>query len=383
MKTLVLLGGPMGVGKTATAQQLQKLLAPCVWLEGDWCWRMEPFDPSPANRELVLENIGFLLRNFLQSPSWGTVLFSWVLHEQGIFDRLRRELAGLEYAWRPFSLVCSPQALRQRLEGDIRAGRRTPDVVARSLERLPCYQKLPVPQVDTTHLTPAQAAREVFRLLWGPGGAGEPGPAEKAPGPGGLFRRAGLSGSPRPPEQPEHLPGGLGRGEVGGIHLGDRQLLVTGQALQAAGDHIRRAPARPDIPLQPLAQGLGAAHQAERPPGVLQPRQLPAQPVKDPLLVEHPGEEHRPPAGALQEIAQQKADVFQHQLPVGGAGVEGLHPPAPVPLQPDAGGQQLLQLLGGGGLAHPHGSAQQHQRLHGCWGSSCSPRPKGPRTCAR
>ena len=104
MKTLVLLGGPMGVGKTATAQQLQKLLAPCVWLEGDWCWRMEPFDPSPANRELVLENIGFLLRNFLQSHSWGTVLFSWVLHEQGIFDRLRRELAGLEYAWRPFSL---------------------------------------------------------------------------------------------------------------------------------------------------------------------------------------------------------------------------------------------------------------------------------------
>ncbi len=191
MKTLVLLGGPMGVGKTATAQQLQKLLAPCVWLEGDWCWRMEPFDPSPANRELVLENIGFLLRNFLQSPSWGTVLFSWVLHEQGIFDRLRRELAGLEYAWRPFSLVCSPQALRQRLEGDIRAGRRTPDVVARSLERLPCYQKLPVPQVDTTHLTPAQAAREVFRLLWGPGGTGEPGPAEKAPGPGGLFAAAG------------------------------------------------------------------------------------------------------------------------------------------------------------------------------------------------
>lgn len=191
MKTLVLLGGPMGVGKTATARRLQKLLAPCVWLEGDWCWQMEPFDPSPANREMVLQNIQFLLRAFLQNPSWEYVLFSWVLHEQGILDRLREDLAGLEFAWRPFSLVCSPQALYQRLEGDIQEGRRTPDVVARSLERLPCYQKLEVPRVDTTHLTPDQAAQEVFRLLQGYGETGGPGPAEKAPGPGGLFAAAG------------------------------------------------------------------------------------------------------------------------------------------------------------------------------------------------
>ncbi len=43
MKTLYLVGGTMGVGKTTTCKALQRLLPNSVFLDGDWCWNMRPF----------------------------------------------------------------------------------------------------------------------------------------------------------------------------------------------------------------------------------------------------------------------------------------------------------------------------------------------------
>ncbi|WP_277820723.1 hypothetical protein [Dubosiella muris] len=38
MKTLWLIGGPMGIGKTTVGQALKKKLDRAVFLDGDWCW---------------------------------------------------------------------------------------------------------------------------------------------------------------------------------------------------------------------------------------------------------------------------------------------------------------------------------------------------------
>ena len=38
MKTLYLIGGTMGVGKTTVCQLLKKKLPKNVFLDGDWCW---------------------------------------------------------------------------------------------------------------------------------------------------------------------------------------------------------------------------------------------------------------------------------------------------------------------------------------------------------
>ena len=43
MKTLYFIGGPMGVGKTAACKILKTMLDKCVFLDGDWCWDMHPF----------------------------------------------------------------------------------------------------------------------------------------------------------------------------------------------------------------------------------------------------------------------------------------------------------------------------------------------------
>ena len=38
MKTLYMIGGTMGVGKTTVCQQLKQDLQNSVFIDGDWCW---------------------------------------------------------------------------------------------------------------------------------------------------------------------------------------------------------------------------------------------------------------------------------------------------------------------------------------------------------
>lgn len=164
MKTLWIIGGTMGVGKTTVCQILKRRLPDSVFLDGDWCWDADPFQVTAETKEMVLQNIAFLLNNFLHCSAYENVLFGWVLHEQSIWDDLLRRLDVANCRVVPVALVCSADALSARLQRDIDAGRRTPDVIPRSTARLPLYQNLRASLLETTGLTAAQAAEAVIAL---------------------------------------------------------------------------------------------------------------------------------------------------------------------------------------------------------------------------
>ena len=57
LKTLYIIGGTMGVGKTTTCQHLKKILPESVFLDGDWCWDSHPFQVTEETRHMVMDNI--------------------------------------------------------------------------------------------------------------------------------------------------------------------------------------------------------------------------------------------------------------------------------------------------------------------------------------
>ena len=79
-KQLILVGGAMGVGKSAVCRELLRQLTPGVWLDGDWCWNMNPFVVSEENKRMVLSNITHLLRAYLNNSSYRYVLFLSLIH---------------------------------------------------------------------------------------------------------------------------------------------------------------------------------------------------------------------------------------------------------------------------------------------------------------
>ena len=164
MKHLYLIGGAMGVGKTTVCQALKKTLDNCVFLDGDWCWDMHPFQVTEETKAMALDNICHVLNNFLRCSAYETILFCWVLHRQSILDHILDRLDTADCRVVPVSLVCDEDELRRRLQKDIDSGLRTGDVMERSLARLPCYRTLNTVKIDVTGRTAEETAEAILAL---------------------------------------------------------------------------------------------------------------------------------------------------------------------------------------------------------------------------
>ena len=163
MKKLYLIGGAMGVGKTTVCKRLRDRLPNCVFLDGDWCWDMHPFQVTEATKAMVMDNICHLLNNFLRCPAYDSVVFCWVMHEQSILDDILSRLEG-PFDLRAVSLICREECLIERLRADVRAGIREADVIERSRARLKMYDALNTIKLDVSDLSPEEAARRLAAL---------------------------------------------------------------------------------------------------------------------------------------------------------------------------------------------------------------------------
>ena len=163
MKNLFLVGGTMGVGKTATCQVLKRRLSNSVFLDGDWCWDMHPFRVTEETKQMVMDNICFQLNRFIQCSLFESIIFCWVMHEQSIIDEIVSRLDLTSCHVIPISLVCDAQALETRLQRDVDAGKRDSDVIARSLARIPLYDALDTLKVVVSGISPEEAAELIIQ----------------------------------------------------------------------------------------------------------------------------------------------------------------------------------------------------------------------------
>lgn len=164
MKKLYLIGGTMGVGKTTVCQILKQKLEQAVFLDGDWCWDAHPFQVNEETKAMVMDNICYLLNNFLSCSAYRNIIFCWVMHEQSIVDSILSRLCLEDCEVKNVSLICSREALSRRLEKDIRAGIRQRDVLERSVDRLKLYQTLNTVKVDVSEISAEEAAEKIMGL---------------------------------------------------------------------------------------------------------------------------------------------------------------------------------------------------------------------------
>lgn len=164
MKKVIFISGTMGSGKSTVSRLCSELLTRSVWLDGDWCWMMHPFQVSDQTKAMVLDNITYLLNQFLAQPDFDYILFSWVMDDPEIVRSILNRLLG-EFTFNHFTLSPSPAQLRRQLQSDIDRGLRTPECFERSLARLPHYDDIDSEKIETTGREPQSIAREIlFRL---------------------------------------------------------------------------------------------------------------------------------------------------------------------------------------------------------------------------
>lgn len=164
MKKLYLIGGTMGVGKTAVCQKLKVKLNNSVFLDGDWCWDASPFQVTEETKNMVIKNICFLLNQFIHCSAYDNIIFCWVMHEQSIIDMIINNLDKTNCEFKTISLICDEKELRERLSKDIAAGKRKLDVIDRSLARIPLYHQLNTIKINTNGKTVNGIAEELARI---------------------------------------------------------------------------------------------------------------------------------------------------------------------------------------------------------------------------
>lgn len=113
MKKLYLIGGPMGVGKTAVSRALQQRLDRCVFLDGDRCWDAHPFTVTAETKKMVLGNIAFLLNSFIRCSAYENIVLCWVMHRQQIIEDILNRLDTQELEIRTVLLICSEETLKK------------------------------------------------------------------------------------------------------------------------------------------------------------------------------------------------------------------------------------------------------------------------------
>jgi len=164
MKTLYLIGGAMGVGKTTVSQQLKQDLPNSVFLDGDWCWDASPFQVTEETKAMVTDNICYLLNSFLHCSAYENVIFCWVMHQQSIIDSILEKLDAKNCDVKCISLITDEINLRKRLTADVENGIRTADVIDRSVARISLYHTLDTIKIDTSNKTVQMIADEIIQL---------------------------------------------------------------------------------------------------------------------------------------------------------------------------------------------------------------------------
>ena len=150
----------MGVGKTTVGQTLKKQLGNCAFLDGDWCWDMDPFQVTPETKEMVMENICDLLNRFIRCSVYDNIVFCWVMHEQSIVDEIVSKLDTEECRVIKISLIVDEANLRKRLLSDIANKIRTEEIMDKSIARIQMYQVLDTVKIDTSNKSVCEITEE-------------------------------------------------------------------------------------------------------------------------------------------------------------------------------------------------------------------------------
>lgn len=165
MKQLIVIAGPNGVGKTTTARKIVELYENVAYVDSDWCRVMNPFVFTESTKETIAENIFCLLRNYLSCRDVNRVVFTYAWHGErmAIYEKVMAKLKNEAPAFRLSVIIlkCSEDENIRRAARDGRDEIR----IRRGMEMtFSFYDNFDYPWIETTDLTPTEAARQIIRL---------------------------------------------------------------------------------------------------------------------------------------------------------------------------------------------------------------------------
>lgn len=155
----------MGVGKTSVSKALYKQLDNSFWLDGDNCWMMNPFEVTSENKYMVIDNITYLINNFIKNSKSKYIILNWVIHTDEIMDSILYKINMDKIDLYKITLICDEDTLVKRIKKDIKSGIRDEDNIKRSLDKLKLYKNMNTLKIDTANKSIDEIVENIKNII--------------------------------------------------------------------------------------------------------------------------------------------------------------------------------------------------------------------------
>ena len=161
MKVIVL-NGPMGVGKTAVGKAIADRYPGTAFIDGDWCMDIHPFVGNPETREMAVDNILHMIGNYQKCSVCRMIVLVWIMDDPQVIQRIMDGLSALQAEIKAVTLICNRENLIRRWNNDSICEWRTEEWLNVSLKSLPGFSAMDH-VIDTSDLSVDQVAELVMQ----------------------------------------------------------------------------------------------------------------------------------------------------------------------------------------------------------------------------
>ena len=139
---VIIINGPMGVGKTAVGKCIAEKNPGTAFIDGDWCMDLHPFVGNRETKAMAVDNILHMIRNYRKCSECRMVVLAWLMDDPWVLQRITEEIHAMHADMKSITLVCDRESLIRRWNNDRNCEWRTDRWLEASLKSLPFFASL-------------------------------------------------------------------------------------------------------------------------------------------------------------------------------------------------------------------------------------------------
>lgn len=139
---VVMINGPMGVGKTATGKYIAQQNEGTAFIDGDWCLDIHPFVGNRETKAMAVDNILHMIDNYRKCSACRMIVLVWLMDEEWVRERIEKGVVDMGLDLRSVTLVCDRDTLVQRWTDDHACEWRTDEWLEASLKSLAVFSEM-------------------------------------------------------------------------------------------------------------------------------------------------------------------------------------------------------------------------------------------------
>ena len=139
---VVMINGPMGVGKTATGKYIAQQNEGTAFIDGDWCLDIHPFVGNRETKAMAVDNILHMIGNYQKCSVCKMIVLVWLMDDEWVRRTIADGISAMGLEVNSVTLVCSRDALVQRWIHDYACEWRTDEWLEASLNSLSAFSEM-------------------------------------------------------------------------------------------------------------------------------------------------------------------------------------------------------------------------------------------------